>query len=498
MDAFNPARTPGYDQFGRCCWYNKAAGRVHRLSQPPVYAPHRCQVQQAPLMMPGHAAGGSEVCAEQPTAAKGSYYNPLAADMAAWGILIQPPRSDSTRTLRLGETGWRRMAWNNHPRAPLEPKKMPKKQATSRPIQERYQRPKQATEPLKSRPLSQAGVVMDTFGDMGHQDDARPLGRFYNPLASLAKGAVWEKVGDVAPTEHGVENKSDVGLDRDDSFSRMLATCKLEHLLSSPSMRPTTPPSEEDGAENHKSGHGLERDDSFSRMLAASKLQNPVSDSSIPSAPSLPPPPPPPLLLLPPTTLHTSPGKASDMPTSRTTPPQPERREPTRHGAGLDESSRRPRISGLRVWDGPAPQPLSPALSRRTRGGGGRMSGKYETEGAAFLTISPGVPGNTWEEGDFAPPSSGIGLQHPRSDPRTSSWRQAESSRRAQDFGTGRPSGGPAWQSSVPPLRPPPPITRKRKSPGWSEEHPAAEAGYFTGGRSSPASHENPDWFRGN
>ena len=40
-------------------------------------------------MMSGHHAGRADAGSKQPTAAKGSYYNPLAADMATWGILIQ-------------------------------------------------------------------------------------------------------------------------------------------------------------------------------------------------------------------------------------------------------------------------------------------------------------------------------------------------------------------------------------------------------------------------
>lgn len=45
---------------------------------------------------------------------------------------------------------------------------------------------------------------MDIFGDVGHRDDSRPPGRFFNPLANFAKGGVWEQVcvgGRVGATE---------------------------------------------------------------------------------------------------------------------------------------------------------------------------------------------------------------------------------------------------------------------------------------------------------
>lgn len=69
--------------------YNKAAGRVHRPLQPPGHGPHRCQVQPGLSMTCGHQAKRSDVYDEQSTVAKGSYYNPLAADMAEWGIWFQ-------------------------------------------------------------------------------------------------------------------------------------------------------------------------------------------------------------------------------------------------------------------------------------------------------------------------------------------------------------------------------------------------------------------------
>lgn len=69
--------------------YKKAAGRVHRPLQPPAHGPHRCQVHQGLSKTSGHQVGGFDVCAEKQTVAKGSYFNPLAADMARWGILIQ-------------------------------------------------------------------------------------------------------------------------------------------------------------------------------------------------------------------------------------------------------------------------------------------------------------------------------------------------------------------------------------------------------------------------
>ena len=305
------------------------------------------------------------------------------------------------------------------------------------------------------------------------------------------------QAGDGTRREHGAENKSNDGLDRDDSFSRMLADCKLEHLLLSPSKQPIPPRCNEDGTERHTSNGGLSRDDSFSRMLAASKLQNSLLEaSSAQPAPSPPPPPPPPPSPLTfPTPPHSSSENAFDMAVSSTPPSKPtprlDTRGPTRNGSGLDEPIRRPQISGLRVWGGPASQPPPPTLSPPACGGGS-INGKRVWEAKVSQPLpSDSVRGNAWNRRNFGRPPFGSVPQHPRDEPTTNGPGPAESRRWAQSGG-GRASGGADLHSLLPPLGQPPRMGRKRKSPEWSPEHPAA------GGNNSPASHENPDWFRGN
>lgn len=165
-------------------------------------------------------------------------------------------------------------------------------------------------------------------------------------------------------------------------------------------MQPIPASCKEDGAENHKRDCSLARDDSFSRMLAASKLQTSRLDASMQPVPQPLPLPLPPPLRLPPSP-RSSTGKACGMLISPTLPskptPQLERTRPTSNGAGLDESNRRPEISGLRVWGGPASHPPTPTLSPPT-GRGERLNGKRAWMGKISQTLSSEcVPSNTWK-----------------------------------------------------------------------------------------------------
>lgn len=121
MNTFNQTWTPGYDQFGRFCWYNEATGLVHHPLQPAGDVPHRRQVRQGLSSTSGRHVGRVGACPERREEAKGSYFNPLAAEMAEWGVLIQKPRNDGAWTPWQSENGWRRMTWNNS--RGLEPKK---------------------------------------------------------------------------------------------------------------------------------------------------------------------------------------------------------------------------------------------------------------------------------------------------------------------------------------------------------------------------------------
>lgn len=69
--------------------YNEATGLVHHPLQPAGDVPHRRQVRQGLSSTSGRHVGRVGACPERREEAKGSYFNPLAAEMAEWGVLIQ-------------------------------------------------------------------------------------------------------------------------------------------------------------------------------------------------------------------------------------------------------------------------------------------------------------------------------------------------------------------------------------------------------------------------
>ena len=314
-------------------------------------------------------------------------------------------------------------------------------------------------------------------------------------MSVFCPGFATTQAGDGICQERGTKNKSSDSLARDDSFSRMIADCKLEHVLLYPPLETEPSPCMEDGAVSDGSD-GLARHDSFSRMLSASTLQTPPLGTSTQPVPSLPPPPSPSPLQPPP---DKPPGKVGDTPNSPTRPaktaPQLDGRGATKTGGGPGEPSRRPRFSALRVWDGPASQPPSAMLSSPS-GAGVCMSRPRGQDAKAFHTLSPdgAAPENTWSRRSpgSLPPGT-VPPRHARNGPRFDG-----SSPPAGSFGDGT-WGGRGSQPTVMPMEQPSPIRqKKRKSPEWDQEHPVGGARiYCNGGNGSPASHDNPDWFGG-
>ncbi|CAM9224254.1 unnamed protein product [Ectocarpus sp. 12 AP-2014] len=88
MAAFNPTWTPGYDQSGRFCWYNKATGRVHHLS--PLDSVDRCQQKQQQqrrrqgqgLSMAPDEDAGLLCDVAHPNVPTGSYFSLPATEVA--------------------------------------------------------------------------------------------------------------------------------------------------------------------------------------------------------------------------------------------------------------------------------------------------------------------------------------------------------------------------------------------------------------------------------